>query len=212
MLLIFTNGYFVNTLYRLYELPQAQLNPNKKFTYGVVLGGGIIKNPQEDKLRINGGESADRMLQPILLYKKGIISKIIITGGDTSIKGLRTDNINETIQVSKFMQAMGVNVGDIILEQKARNTHENATFTKQLLTQTNEPFLLITSAAHMRRSLACFQKVGLNPIAYPVDHKKKDSPMGVLESIIPSEKNLAQFSHLMREIFGILIYKISGYA
>jgi uncharacterized SAM-binding protein YcdF (DUF218 family) len=212
MLVLFTNGYFVNQLYRWYELPQTILQPNQKFTYGVVLGGGYIKNPQEDPNRINVGETADRMLQPILLYKSGVISKIIITGGDTSIKGLRTDEIRETAQATKFMRAMGVDSADIIQEGKARNTHENATYTRDILNKTQEPILLITSAAHMRRSLACFEKVGLQPVAYPVDHKKKDSPMGVLEWLMPSENHLARFSQLVREIFGYVIYKLNGYA
>jgi uncharacterized SAM-binding protein YcdF (DUF218 family) len=212
MLVLLTNGYFVNQLYRWYELPQTILQPNQKFTFGVVLGGGYIKNPQEDPNRINVGETADRMLQPILLYKSGVISKIIITGGDTSIKGLRTDEIRETAQATKFMRAMGVDSADIIQEGKARNTHENATYTRDILNKTQEPILLITSAAHMRRSLACFKKVGLQPIAYPVDHKKKDSPMGVLEWLMPSENHLARFSQLVREMFGYAIYKLNGYA
>ena len=210
MLLLFTNGFVVNQLYRMYEWPQTKLT--NKFTYGVVLGGGIIKSPQEDSTRINVGETADRMLQAILLYKAGTIQKIIITGGDTSIKGLRKDDIRETAQVGKFMRAMGVDSSDILLEEQARNTRENATYTKVLLKNTSSPILLITSAAHMRRSMACFQKVGLNPVAYPVDHKKKDSPMGALELFMPSENHLARFSQLVREVCGLLIYKISGYA
>jgi uncharacterized SAM-binding protein YcdF (DUF218 family) len=81
-----------------------------------------------------------------------------------------------------------------------------------ILRETREPILLITSAAHMRRSLACFEKVGLRPVAYPVDHKKKDSPMGVLEWLMPSENHLARFSQLVREVIGYLIYKLNGYA
>ena len=212
MLLLFTNGFFVNQLYRWYELPQTHLAPSQKFTYGVILGGGIIKTPQEDPDRINIGETADRMLQPILLYKSGTIKKIVITGGDTSIKGLRSDEIHETQQVAKFLLAMGVDSSDIIREEHARNTHENATYTQTILKHTKEPILLITSAAHMRRSMACFQQVGLNPVAYPVDHKKKDSPMGVLEWLMPSENHLARFSQLVREVFGLLIYKLNGYA
>ena len=212
MLVLFTNGFFVNQLYRWYEVPQTILKPNQKFTYGVVLGGGFIKNQQEDPKRINVGETADRMLQPILLYKSGVIAKIIITGGDTSIKGLRTDEIHETAQATKFMRAMGVDSADIIQEGKARNTHENATYTAEILSETREPILLITSAVHMRRSMACFRQVELNPIAYPVDHKKKDSPMGVLEWLMPSENHLARFSQLVREVAGLMIYKLNGYA
>jgi len=212
MLLLFTNGFFVNQLYRWYEVPQTILQPNQKFNYGIILGGGIIKTSQEDPKRINVGETADRMLQPILLYKSGVISKIVITGGDTSIKGLRTDEIHETAQVAKFLIAMGVDSPDIIREEQARNTHENATYTKAIINNTQEPILLITSAAHMRRSMACFQKVGLNPVAYSVDHKKKDSPMGVLEWLMPSENHLARFSQLVREVFGLLIYQLNGYA
>ena len=79
------------------------------------------------------GETADRFIQPLLLYKKGLVKKLLITGGNVNIKGLKIDDTDESKKVKELLIAMGVNGNDIYLEQKARNTHENAIYTKQML-------------------------------------------------------------------------------
>ena len=159
------------------------------------------------------GETADRFIQPFLLYKKGLIKKLLITGGNVNIKGLKIDDTDESKKVKELLIAMGVNGNDIYLEQKARNTHENAIYTKQMLKPyLKEKMLLVTSAMHMPRAIACYEKEGFNMDAFPADIKKKDTDTGILDQVIPQERNLSKFAELIREITGYIIYKIVGYA
>ena len=54
---------------------------------------------------------------------------------------------------------MGIPENDIIIENKSRNTHENAFYTAQLFEKngfSKSNNLLITSSMHMRRAQACF--------------------------------------------------------
>ena len=74
-----------------------------------------------------------------------------------------------------------------------------------------EEILLITSAMHMPRSILCFEKVGFNVKAYPVDKKGSLNELGILDLITPSDHNLTRTSQLIREISGLLIYKVMGY-
>ncbi|MCX6194070.1 MAG: YdcF family protein, partial [Cytophagales bacterium] len=159
------------------------------------------------------GETADRFIQPLLLYKKGLVKKLLITGGNGNIKGLKIDDTQESKKVKEVLIAMGVHEKDIYLEENARNTHENAVYTKKMLhPYLKERMVLVTSAMHMPRAKACYLKEGFLVDDYPADIKKKDTPTGILDQIIPQERNLNKFAELMREIAGYVIYKIVGFA
>ena len=101
----------------------------------------------------------------------------------------------------------------ILIENKSRNTHENAKFTAKLLKQHPEleNNVLITSAFHMRRSQACFQKAGLNPAIFPADFYSSDRYYTPDELVIPQEQALNEWSLLLHEIIGFLTYKFMGY-
>jgi uncharacterized SAM-binding protein YcdF (DUF218 family) len=214
ILVLFSNPWFVNRLYTLYEQPSITLEKNENYMWGIVLGGGMIRASDEDQSdKINVGETADRFIQPILLYKAGKIKKILITGGNTNMGIIMVDKGHETSDVKQLMINMGVRPKDIYVEIKARNTRENAIYSAQMLKNylKNEEMLLITSAIHMPRSIRCFTKVGFNVKAYPVDKKGSHNESGLLDLITPSDHNLSKTSQLIREISGLIIYTIMGY-
>ena len=62
---------------------------------------------------------------------------------------------------------MGVPRERITLEARSNDTSDEAALLPPLVGK--EPFLLVTSAAHMRRALALCRKQGLNPIAAATD-------------------------------------------
>ncbi|MFZ9143988.1 MAG: YdcF family protein [Aquirufa sp.] len=207
LLLVMTNGWFVNQCYLAYETPQTTLK--KPYQWCIILGGGMIRSGEGYRT----GETADRFVQPLLLYKKGMVKKLLITGGNVNIKGLKIDDTQESKKVKEVLIAMGVAENDIYLEENARNTHENATYTKKMLA----PYLagemvLVTSAMHMPRAKACYIKEGFRVVVYPADIKKKDTTSGILDLVIPQERNLSKFAELIREMAGFVIYKVVGFA
>ena len=214
ILTLFSNPWFVNRLYVFYEQPTISLLESENYTWAIVLGGGMIRpSDGHQPNKINVGETADRFIQPILLYKAGKIKKILITGGNTSIGKIKVDKGHETSDVRQLMISMGVNPKDIYMETKARNTRENAIYSAQLLKNyiKSEEVLLITSAMHMPRSIRCFEKLGFKVKAYPVDKKGSKNESGLLDLLTPSDQNLSRTSQLIREISGLIIYKIMGY-
>jgi uncharacterized SAM-binding protein YcdF (DUF218 family) len=206
-LLLFSNGWFVNQCYLAYESPQVKLK--NTYQWCVILGGGMMRAG----VGYRTGETADRFIQPLLLYKKGMVKKLLITGGNVNIKGLKIDDTQESKKVKEVLIAMGVAEKDIYLEENARNTHENATYTKKMLAPyLAEEMVLVTSAMHMPRAKACYIKEGFRVVVYPADIKKKDTPSGILDLVIPQERNLSKFTELIREMAGFVIYKVVGFA
>ncbi len=207
LLLIMTNGWFVNQCYLAYETKQTTLK--KTYQWCIILGGGMMRSGEGYRT----GETADRFVQPLLLYKKGLVKKLLITGGNVNIKGLKIDETQESKKVKEVLIAMGVAEKDIYLEESARNTHENATYTKKMLAPyLAEEMVLVTSAIHMPRAKACYSKEGFRVVVYPADIKKKDTPSGILDLVIPQERNLSKFAELIREMAGFVIYKVVGFA
>ena len=104
---------------------------------------------------------------------------------------------------SRFMK-------DIILETKVWNTQENATFTLELIGDSLKtvPSLLITSASHMRRSLATFHQAGI-----PSDPYITDTPVQVGDqkpSWVPSLAVLLRWPELLHEWVGYAYYVWKG--
>lgn len=202
-----SNGWFVNQCYLAYESPQVNLKQN--YDWCIILGGGMMRAGNGYRT----GETADRFIQPLLLYKQGKVKRLLITGGNVNIKGLKIDATQESKKVKEVLIAMGVKEQDIYVEENARNTHENAVNTKKMLRPfLKERMVLVTSAMHMPRAKACYLKEGFLVDDFPADIKKKDTYSGILDRIIPEERNLTKFAELIREMTGFVIYKVMGFA
>lgn len=179
---------------------------NKVYQYGIVLGG--FAGYDKGLNRIEFEEAADRFIDGVLLYKKGHIKKLVIAS-DGSITSYK-DKGNPEVMLND-LRFLGVPSEDVIFERKALNTRQNAIFTIPLLGEKiqSDECLLITSAAHMRRSLASFKEAGLTPDAYIVDISV--DPVRSWEDWIPDLTLFSKWQALIHEWIGFVIYKIMGY-
>lgn len=87
-----------------------------------------------------------------------------------------TTGVTESELARVFYKEQGVNMAQVKLEVGSRNTRENAQQVAKLLgDRYKSPWLLVTSAWHMPRSIAEFEAVGCNVTPYPVDFRTGDS-------------------------------------
>lgn len=114
------------------------------------------------------------------LYKKGLASKIMISGGLNEIT-----NENESKMISEELISLGVKRKDIILEDKSTNTLENVLFSKKVIEEkigfkNIKKVLLVVKNYHSRRAMMTFKKyfpksVEFLPIPYKVFDFTKSS-------------------------------------
>jgi uncharacterized SAM-binding protein YcdF (DUF218 family) len=133
---------------------------NNKVSYIHVLGGGFKVDPFQPTSSLVGSSSAKRILEGVIIHKKMPNSKLIITG-----------RIKYGDMYTKLAMELGVKKEDIIIYKDAKDTKEEAEFTKSIV-GTNQKFALVTSASHMPRAIILFESLGLKPIAAPTDFKK----------------------------------------
>jgi uncharacterized SAM-binding protein YcdF (DUF218 family) len=208
VLLVFSNRFFFDRTMHAWEIPAVKEPAAGSYDAIIVLGGMSTYDEQLDRVQFARG--TDRLLQAIELWHKGVAPKIIFTGGSGSI--LHSD-ILEGEKVKAFLHKAGLPDSAIVYETKSRNTHENAVFTKPIL-QKEAPggkYLLITSAFHMRRSLACFTKAGIKVMPYSTDRYSGPWKFEFDYMFLPDAATLTDWNILFHEWFGCLSYKMSGY-
>ena len=205
ILLIFTNPFVINISLKLWEPSPVAITSMPTYDIGILLGGFSRHLPETDNIQLT--EAGDRLWQTLILYKQGKIKNILITGSDHKYAK------PEAKAVYDVLISIGIPDSVLIVEDKSRNTRENAVFSAKLL-ETNLPnasCVLITTALHMERSLGCFRKVGLNPDSFPVDHISRHDNVYWVRWFRPDPSALNKWDRVINEWAGIIIYKLRGY-
>jgi len=209
LLLVLTNPWLSNKAMHAYEYPICNIDTLKEADLAVVLTGVTQRIDVGDN-RVFFSKGADRVTHAVELYKRQKIKKILISGGSGSLNSSKTEK-KECEQMALAMMQMGVDKTDLILEDKSRNTYENALFSKPLVDSIspNQTCVLITSAFHLPRAIKCFEKNGLKVRPLAVDFHSKDCPAS-LTDFVPSENALSTWGILIHEWIGRISYWLMG--
>jgi uncharacterized SAM-binding protein YcdF (DUF218 family) len=209
VLFFFSNPFIVDEFMRGWEYESADMKKTEKFDYAVILGGMASYDPRLDQVQFS--RSADRLWQPLALLKEQKVKKIIISGGSGSIE---FPEVKEAANIRKYLLRIGIPDSVIILENESRNTRENALYTKKIIDslKIRSNILFVTSGFHMRRAIGCFKKAGITNIRpWPTDRYSGPRKFGFDHCFIPSVDALSEWSLLIHEWVGYLVYKMSGY-
>jgi uncharacterized SAM-binding protein YcdF (DUF218 family) len=208
-LLFCSNEFISNEVMRLWELPPTPFTEmKKKYEIGILLTG-VTKSNFNPTDRVYFQRSSDRVTHTLQLYTLGYIKKILIAGGS----GTLLKRTKEADELSLVLQMMGVPVKDLIIENQSDNTYQSAMAVKKMIEGVYLPqdCLLITSGYHMRRSRACFKKVGYEVDTFSVDFLSNQRTFTPDVLLIPKIESISTWQVLTKEWVGMLAYKIAGY-
>jgi len=103
----------------------------------------------------------ERVTQAVDLYRAGYAPKLIFSSG--YVFTLREAEVMKAVAIDN-----GVPADAILLEEAAKNTHDNVRFTKQILDRHGwDTILLVSSPYHMRRATMTWQKLAPNTVVIP---------------------------------------------
>lgn len=211
LLLLLTNGALVNEALLAWELPPVPLAAVAPADAAVLLTGVANgeKSPH-DRVYLNRG--ADRLTNALWLYRAGKVRRILISGGSGAV--LRHGGGTEAAGLYTLLRLSAVPDSALLVEDRSRNTRENALFTKELLAKHPDlrSLVLVTSAFHERRALGCFRRVGLQPQGFPADYRSTDRQPTPDYWLLPDPDALARWSLLLHELTGYAIYRLAGYS
>ncbi len=115
--------------------------------------------------------------------------------------------VSEAELAKAFYEQQGVDMRRVILESGSRTTRENALQVAALLgKRCEEPWLLVTSAWHMPRSVPEFEAVGCQVTPYPVDFRTGDTTLWTEYSLA---RSLLLWQTALHEWLGLGVYGVT---
>jgi uncharacterized SAM-binding protein YcdF (DUF218 family) len=208
------NGWVVHAMVRSLEWAHLPPDPVPNADAILVLSGGIHAR-SAPRPTVEVSEAGDRVLYGAELFRRGHAPQIVCTGdvGPGTI-GRRP----EAEDMADLMVMVGVPRSAIMLETKARNTHDHAVNLCPMFAERQiRRVLLVTSAIHMRRSLGVFRHScpTVEYIPAPTDFRaiqRVPAPWyRVLAGFIPTPYNMVDFTDATHEYLGMLYYRLRGW-
>ena len=168
----------------------------------VVLGGGSNSNSKFPVTSQLCASSLSRLIEGIRIHKLLPKSKLVLSGGV----------VFDPVPISKTMasvaEIMGIEGNKLILEEISKDTKDQARLIYKIVE--DERFILVTSASHMPRSMALFQKLGMKPIPAPTDYQAKKRH-GISPSVFfPNADSLRNMERVLHEYLGLVWARFLG--
>ena len=172
----------------------------------ILLGGFEDAHVSAGRGGLGLNEAAERVTEGLRLALRHPEAKVVFTGG----AGGFFSTAEASGPVGAFLAEAGIDPARLVLENRSRNTYENAVLTRDLVKPApGARWLLVTSAYHMPRAMGLFRKVGFDVIAYPVDYRtrgREDRARGF--SRVP--QGLMRLDVAANEWMGLLVYRLLG--
>jgi uncharacterized SAM-binding protein YcdF (DUF218 family) len=126
----------------------------------IVLGGSVDTLVSKGRGVSALNEAGERLTKGAALAKRFPDARLVFSCE------ILYDGMTEAAGAKQFFARFGLAPERLILQDRSRNTVENAAFTRKLVDpQPGERWLLVTSAFHMPRA------VGFEVIPWPVDYR-----------------------------------------
>jgi uncharacterized SAM-binding protein YcdF (DUF218 family) len=197
LLYLFSTPFFLKAFQSVWDYKPYPVNDTTKYSCAIVLGG-FSSGGGADGGHFNG--AGDRFIQGAKLMTTRQASHILISGGNGA---LVPGEFREATWVKTQLLKFNIPDSTILIESKSKNTIENAAFSKVLLQQKHlpPPYLLVTSAFHMRRAIMIFKKAGMPVVPYACDYSygKIEFSLG---DLLPEAYTLAKWEVYIKELVG----------
>src|SRR6516165_6194822 len=172
----------------------------------IVLGGAISPDVSAARNEVALNEAAERLTAVAELARRYPQARILFSGGS----GELIAGDSESPFALRLLESFGIARDRILLEDRARNTVENALYSKQIVQpKPGERWLLVTSAYHMPRAIGVFRKAGFAVEPYPVDWRTRGSE-DELRPFFSVGDGLRRVDTAVREWVGLAVYWLTG--
>jgi uncharacterized SAM-binding protein YcdF (DUF218 family) len=200
IMLLFSNPVLFSVFARYWDIKPVPLKKTGSYSCAIVLGGF---SGEDAKGHGFFNASADRFIEGLKLLTTGKVTHILISGGNGN---LIDNKFEEADWVQTQLKQLNVPDSCVLIENRSRNTIENAAFSKIVLDKNHlqPPYVLVTSAFHMRRSLNIFKKTKLDVIPYPCNYLAGEGKISI-DGLIPDAAVLGTWNYYTKEVVGNIV-------
>lgn len=175
---------------------------------GIIVLGGVVGA----RVTVTRGTAAvsgsvERLMGFADLAQRYPNARLVFTGGSGS---LLYQEFKEGEIIAPILKKLGMNTLKITYEAQSRNTYESAVNSLELINpQSDEVWILVTSAAHMPRAVGVFRAVEWpNVIPYPVDYNTVGNHS--FSPPLDLRRGLGGMKRAITEFTGLLAYYLTG--
>ena len=184
----------------------------------VLLGGGTEPgDPPRPMAEINA--AGDRVLYAARLYHEGAAPIILASGGNVEFAGDRSST--PAAEMTELLLLLGVPFDAIWQQPNSQNTYEDALYSAEILAENEiSEVILVTSAMHMPRSKALFEKQGITVIPAPTDFTITEQNWSsafnpylgeFVIHLMPNASALNLTTNVLKEYIGMVVYSLRGW-
>jgi uncharacterized SAM-binding protein YcdF (DUF218 family) len=175
---------------------------------GILLLGGA----QDTRLteaygnpHFNGDASA--IFEFLSLARRYPEARLAFSGGSGLLSPVKT---SEGEVMRRLVAQAGLAPTRLSVEEKSRDTFENAALSKALLApKAGEVWMLVAAARHMPRAKATFERQGWTVLAYPAAYRAPPDAWKT-EWDLDATGNFRDLGQLVHEALGYAAYRIAG--
>jgi uncharacterized SAM-binding protein YcdF (DUF218 family) len=167
----------------------------------VVLAGGSSPDEGLPVTSQLSPETQARLVEGVRVLRHLPEARLVVSGG--SVFG----EAPSAGLMARLAIELGVDPNRIVLEAQSRDTGDEARLVRPIVGE--EPFVLVTSAYHMPRSMALFKRLGMRPTAAPMGHYAIPSDLMSPQDFFPRAKDLCACEIVAHEIMGLLALQLT---
>ena len=184
----------------------------------VVLGGGL-RPALPPRQGVEVAEGGDRLLTGLRLMRQGKAPHLVTSGGQVHFTAA-DPSPPEAVSAQLLAEELGLPAQQIITNAGSRTTAEEARDIGVLAQARGwHQVLLVTSAFHMPRAMASFERSGLRVIPVACDFQLperrafgKPTVGSVVQDLLPNAESLHQSTIALKEHLGSVLYRLKGWA
>ncbi|MGD9211679.1 MAG: YdcF family protein [Desulfobacteraceae bacterium] len=180
------------------------LSSNPDVDVIIMLGGATFsKVPDLSGTGAPGPGTMERLVTATRLQRR-LHVPLIVSGGKVF-----ADDGSVARVTQRFLIDLGIPPDKIYLENRSRDTYENALFSQKICQQHGfvTP-LVVTSGYHLKRTMIAFNKIGMKIIPFPCALTTWSGKSYKWRNFLPSVAALYGTSAALHEWFGLLFYRI----
>ncbi len=186
------------------RIPPVQACPAPQPHTVVVLGGGFQHAPRSpDDFGALHLTTLQRLFAAVALWERIPGARLVIAGGAGS-------RIRESQVMANLALQLGVPATSIEVEDRSRNTWQNAENVAALSPRVPERIWLVSSAMHLPRALGAFRAWGFEPCAWPSDRQYGNVHI-YPGAFIPQGSGVRTAAIALHELIGGVEYRVRAW-
>lgn len=165
----------------------------------VVMGASQGEAPRLPLTNRPNTAAVYRLLEGLAIYRANPGSKLVLSGGG--------DRESHAVLMSQVAVRIGIPAADILVQTVSRDTEQEVELLKPIVA--GHHFAVVTSAAHMPRTMSLFRAAGLEPIPAPTHFLDRNNPHpNWRDFMLPDAESLARAHFAAHEYLGALWLKV----